>query len=61
MEIIFEILLEAYMELMLLIVPEGKETKRYRRIAKTIALCVLLLVFAAFFAAAFFKLAEVLT
>jgi hypothetical protein len=38
MDILIEILLELYMELMFLIIPEDKRNKRYRRIAIIVAI-----------------------
>ena len=46
MDILIEILLEVYMELMLLIVPEKNITKKHIIIAKIIAICVLIGLFA---------------
>lgn len=49
MDIIFEILLEIYMELMLLVVPEKKaSTRRYRVLAWLIAFIGILATFASF-------------
>lgn len=48
MELILEIFLEIYMELMLLIVPEKRVGKRHRVIATLIAIAVLLTVIALF-------------
>lgn len=44
MDILIEILLEIYMEMMLLVVPEKNVTKRMKTIAKVIAIVMLLLV-----------------
>ena len=44
MDILIEILLELYMELMLLVVPEKNVTKRMQTVAKIIAIAMLLLV-----------------
>ena len=41
MDFVLELLLEIYMELMLLIVPEKNVSKRHIRIAKIAAVCVL--------------------
>ncbi len=46
MDILIEILLEVYMELMLLIIPEKRITKKHIVIAKVIAICVLIGLFA---------------
>lgn len=46
MDIVVEILLEIYMELMFLIVPEKGRSKKYIRIAKIIAVCVVFGIFA---------------
>lgn len=48
MDILIEILLEIYMELMMLVVPEKRITKAQRRIAVVIAVCVIVGVFALF-------------
>lgn len=46
MDIVFEILLEIYMELMLLVVPGKNITKKHRRIATIIAIVELVVMFA---------------
>ena len=46
MDILVEILLEVYMELMILIVPEKNVTKAHRFFAKLFAIFMLLLIFA---------------
>lgn len=48
MDILVEILLEVYMELMLLIVPEKNVTKKHRICAKVFAIAVLLGIIALF-------------
>lgn len=48
MDIVIEILLEIYMELMLLIVPEKNVSKKHIRIAKITAVLVVVAVFALF-------------
>ena len=48
MELLMEILLEIYGELMLLIIPEKNMSKKHIRIAKLIAATVILAVFALF-------------
>ena len=45
MDIVIEILLEIYMELMLLIVPEKRVTKGVKTLAKILAVLMLLVVF----------------
>ena len=45
MDIVIEILLEIYMELMLLIVPEKRVTKGVKKLAKILAVLMLLVVF----------------
>lgn len=46
MDIVIEILIELYMELMLLVVPEKNTTKKHIWIAKLVAVFVVLVVFA---------------
>lgn len=46
MDIVIEILLEVYMELMMLIVPENKVTKKHKVIASILAFLVIAGVFA---------------
>lgn len=46
MDILVEALIEVYMELMMLIVPEKNLTKKHIIIAKVIAICVIFGVFA---------------
>lgn len=46
MDIVIEILIELYMELMLLVVPEKNTTKKHIWIAKIVAVFVVLVVFA---------------
>jgi len=46
MDIVIELLLEIYMELMLLVVPEKNATKKHIRIAKIAAILVVLGIFA---------------
>ena len=46
MDILVEIFLEIYMELMLLVVPEKNISKKHKAIAKIIAIAVLLVVLA---------------
>ena len=44
MELLAEFLIELYMELMLLVIPEKNISKKHRRIAKILAVCVVLTV-----------------
>ena len=46
MDIVIEILLEIYMELMLLVIPEKNASKQYIRIAKIVAILVIVGIFA---------------
>lgn len=46
MDIVIEILIELYMELMLLVVPEKNTTKKHIWIAKIVAVFMVLVVFA---------------
>ena len=46
MDIVFEILIELYLELMFLIVPEKNVTKKHKIIAAVIALIVIAVIFA---------------
>ena len=45
MDIVFEILIELYLELMFLIVPEKNVTKKHKIIAAVIALIVIAVIF----------------
>lgn len=42
MDIVIEILLEVYMELMLLVIPEKNVSKKHTRIVKIVAICMAL-------------------
>ncbi len=46
MDLLIEILLDVYMELMLLIIPEKNVTKKHKIVAKIVAIVMLLIVFA---------------
>lgn len=46
MDMVIEILLEIYMELMLLVIPEKNVSKKYIRIAKIVAILVIVGIFA---------------
>ena len=46
MDIVIEILLEIYMELMLLVIPEKNAGKKHIRIAKIVAILVIFSIFA---------------